>query len=100
MTETPCPTYPWCEVDGDHVFHFAHVGDLLDDITVMVFAIDGPAEVAVTAYGPGTTRTAGIPQTVLPPAAARTLGQVLVARGRDRELGEALIRAADLIGGE
>lgn len=98
MTETPCP-FAWCKITCQHAAVHVALVALLHDVAVSIRTFGGPAEVTVTAYEPGTTSTAGIPPTVLTPAAARTLGQALIARGRDRELGEALIRAADLIEG-
>ncbi|MGW4426392.1 hypothetical protein [Streptosporangium sp. NPDC004631] len=93
MSEQTCPTYPWCKITYRHgAVHLALVA-LLREVSVSIRTVGGPVEVTVTAYEPGTVRAAGIPPTALPPATARSLGQTIA--GRDAELGEALIAAAD-----
>ena len=85
----PCPTYPWCATKRAHAIHFADGVYLPPDTVVMVSAeFDEPARVTITI---------GRTQEQLTPLAARTLGHILIARRGDVELGEALIKAADLI---
>lgn len=95
-----CPS--WCEIADQrrHRLHF-HAVAVLGDTVVTISAWHGEpdrAEVSVITYDPGTGERAGIPPLELPPTVARCLGQALIARGRDRELGELLVRAADLLG--
>lgn len=96
MGERTCPT--WCTQTTAHHWHHALVAALDGDtmVAVTTATAGGDAQVRLSVWH-GDELAA--PATYLTPLAARTLGQALVARGRDRELGEALIRAADLIGG-
>ncbi|MEU0516674.1 hypothetical protein [Streptosporangium sp. NPDC006007] len=97
MAETPCPS--WCTTDGEHHWHRALVAALDSDtmVSITTATAGGDAQVRFSVWH-GDELAA--PATYLTPPAARSLGRALVARGRDVELGEALIAAADLIGGE
>lgn len=94
-----CPS--WCEIAGQrpHRLHF-HAVAMLSDTVVTISAWHGEpdrAEVSVITYDPDTGKRAGIPPLELTPTAARCLGLALIARGPERELGDLLIRAADLL---
>lgn len=76
-----CPT--WCTAEGEHTLHHRLVGRQGDITVTLRQSGDSLPEVAT-------------PDGTLTLAAARVLGQALIAGGQDGELGELLIAAADL----